>query len=253
MSMTTTRPVPVERESHRFYQTMAGLCAAIAFLGFLPTYWAPLWQGTLSVPRIAHLHAVVFFSWTLFFILQTWLVANGRTARHRELGLFGIALATAMLFTGTMVAIGSMNKFIALGFVDEARAFSLVPLSGIAYFAVVVAYAIANTKNPTVHKRAMVLATVSLLQPAVARWFLTFLAPEGATVQPPVLFTIVPGVLSDLPLVYAMLHDWRTRGRPHKVYVIGAITLVAMQVLRVPVSATDTWLAIADWFSALSR
>jgi hypothetical protein len=228
---------------------MAMLCAAIAFIGFLPTYWAPMWSSTLQVPRIAHIHGMVFFAWTLFFVAQTSLVANGRTATHRELGLLGIALATAMLFTGTMVALSSMNGFIAKGFAEDARAFAIVPFSGIAYFAIVVAYAIANTRTPELHKRAMVLATVSLLHPAVARWFLFLLAPEGAQGPVPVIFSVLPGIVSDLPMMYAMVHDWRTRGRPHRIYVIGIVTLVAMQVLRVPLSKTGAWQSIAEWLS----
>jgi hypothetical protein len=247
MSIAIT-PSDLDRaDTHRFYQRMALLCAAIAFIGFLPTYWAPMWSSTLHIPRIAHFHGMVFFAWTLFFVAQTSLVANGRTAMHRELGLLGIALATAMLFTGTMIALNSMYAFTAQGFAEEARAFAIVPLSGIAYFAIVIAYAVANTRTPELHKRAMVLATVSLLQPAVARWFVFFLAPADAQGPVPVIFSVLPGIVSDLPLVYAMIHDWRTRGHPHRIYVIGIVTLLAMQVLRVPFSTTDTWQAIAEW------
>jgi hypothetical protein len=33
---------PDRVDTHRFYQRMARLCAANAFIGFLPTYWAPM-------------------------------------------------------------------------------------------------------------------------------------------------------------------------------------------------------------------
>lgn len=252
MSIVVTQETSVNRQADRFYQKMAVLCAAVAFVGFLPSYWAPMWNASLQIPRLAHFHGIIFFAWMIFFVLQTSLVAHSKTALHRELGLLGIALATALLFTGAIVAVGQMNRFIALGFADEARAFILVPLSAIVYFAVVMVYAVANIKRPETHKRAMLLATVSLLQPAVARWFIYFLASPDATGPAPVMLTIGPGIVSDLPLVYALIHDKLSRGRPHKIYVIGIITLVAMQLLRVPISNTSTWLSIADWFSALS-
>lgn len=252
MTTLIARPKFIDLHSDRFYQNIALLCAVVAFAGFLPSYWAPIWHTSLHVPRVVHLHGAIFFAWTLFFVLQTSLVAHGRTAMHRELGLFGIALATAMLFTGVMVSISSMNHFIDLGFVNEARAFSIAPLTGILFFAAAIIYAIANIKRPDVHKRTMVLATVALLQPAVARWFIYFLAPPDATGPVPVIFTVAPGIVSDLPLLYAIIHDKHTRGRPHPVYVIGAVTLIAMQLLRVPVSKTSAWFTIADWFSALS-
>jgi hypothetical protein len=252
ISTVILQPVVAGTNSDRFYQRIAVLCSVIAFAGFLPSYWSPMWQANLNIPRIFHLHGAIFFTWTLFFVLQTSLVVNRRTAMHRELGLLGIALATAMLFTGTMVSIIGMNRFIALGFVDQARAFSIVPLSAILYFSAVFAYAIANIKRPGIHKRAMILATVALLQPAVARWFIFFFSPPDATGPVPVMLSVAPGMVSDLPLLYAIIHDKRNGARPHPVYVIGVVTLVAMQVLRVPVSTTAAWQTIAEWFSALS-
>ena len=50
-------------------------------------------------------------------------------------------------------------------------AFAIVPLSGILFFAVVFTLAIANTRRPETHKRLMLLAGISLLDAAVARWF----------------------------------------------------------------------------------
>jgi len=252
MNTVATQPQAIPLDADPFYRNIAVLCAVVAFAGFLPSYWSPLWQASLHIPRVVHLHGMIFFAWTVFFVVQTSLVAQRRTALHRELGLLGIALATAMLFTGTMVSISSMHRFIALGFVDAARAFSIVPLSAIAYFAAVFTFAIVNIKRPDIHKRTTVLATVALLQPAVARWFIFFLAPPDATGPVPVMLSVAPGIVSDLPLVYAMMHDKRTRGRPHPVYVYGAITLLAIQLLRVPLSTTATWFSIADWFSALS-
>lgn len=252
MNTVATQPQAIPLDSDPFYRNIAVLCAVVAFAGFLPSYWSPMWQSNLHIPRVVHLHGMLFFAWTLFFVVQTTLVARRRTALHRELGLLGIALATAMLFTATMVSISSMHRFVALGFADEARAFSIVPLSAIMYFAVVVTFAIVNIKRPDLHKRAMVLATVALLQPAIARWFIFFLAPPDAAGPVPVMLSVAPGLVSDLPLVYAMMHDKRTRGRPHPVYIYGAVTLIAIQLLRVPVSTTGAWFAIADWFSALS-
>ena len=37
---------------------------------------------------------------------------------------------------------------------------------------------------------------------------------------------IVPALLADALLIAAIVYDWRTRGRPHRVYVIGGLCLV---------------------------
>lgn len=239
-------------ESHRFYTIMAALCVAVAFAGFAPTYWLPMWQRTLNVPPLFHIHGAIFFAWTVLFLTQATLVASGRTARHRELGMAGIALATAIVFSGVLAALRSLNDGIALGFADQAREFAIVPLSSMVFFAVLVSYAVANVKRPDVHKRAMLLASISLLQAAVARWFLTLFADPGAIGPPAVVFTLPAAGVINLLLLGAIVHDWRTRGRPHRVYVVGGAALVLMQVLRVPVSTTPAWYAMADWFVHLT-
>src|SRR6185369_3902292 len=101
---------------------------------------------------------------------------------------------------------------------DAGVAFAIVPLSGILFFAVVFSLAVANTRRPEMHKRLMLLAGISILDAAVARWFLTFLAPAGAVGPPPIEITIAPALVAYLLLVVAIVHDWRRQGRPHPVY-----------------------------------
>ena len=44
----------------------------------------------------------------------------------------------------------------------------------------------------------------------------------------------------------------RTRGRPHSVYVLGGALMLAVQVMRGPVSATQWWYAVADFLARFS-
>jgi hypothetical protein len=249
-------PRAVATTGRRFHVRLAAACLAVAVIGFAPTYWLPLVRGTLRVPAILHVHAAVFYGWTLLFLLQTWLAANRKVVRHREFGVFGVALATTMCFVGMAAAITSLKLSTADGFGDAVRRFTIVPVSGIAFFAVLFTAALLKVRNLETHKRLMLVATVSLLQAAVGRWFLLFLAPVpaggGPVSPPPVFVTIMPGLLSDLLIVAAMVHDRRTAGRVHPVYWMAGGALVALQVLRVPLSATAAWTWIADWLLTVS-
>jgi len=236
-----------------FYFYMALSCMAVAFLGFAPTYWLPLASGSLSSTPVVHFHGLLFFTWTLYFAFQTWLAASGRTARHRALGMIGVSLATAMTILGFLAAVYSMKHSAELGQRDAGIAFAIVPLSGILFFAVVFALAIANTRQPETHKRLMLLAGISILDAAVARWFLTFLAPPGPPGPPPVPVTIAPALVAYLLLVAAIVADWRTRGRPHPVYVYGGAALVAVKLLNWPISMTPAWHSLAGGILALAQ
>jgi hypothetical protein len=232
---------------------MALACAAVAFLGFAPTYFVPMARGSLAIPPALHIHGVVFFTWSVFFVLQAWLASSERVARHRSVGLIGVSLATAMTIFGFLAAVASMKRAVAVGQSDAAIAFSIVPLSGILFFAVVFALGVAAVRQPETHKRLMLLAGISILDAAVARWFLTFLAPPGPPGPPPVIVTIPPAFIAYLLLVVAIVHDWRTRGRPHAVYVIGGIALVAVKLLSLPISETHAWHALAGGILTMAQ
>lgn len=251
MSELAAVAVPhVRTDARRFYVFAAAACVAIAFLGFAPTFWLPLARGAFAQPFIVYLHGFLFFGWTLLFLAQTTLVASGRSALHQELGLAGIATAALMLCVGVLVLIHSMHVSAGNGYADAAKAFAIVPFSAIALFAALFAGAIANRRNTELHKRVMLVATASLLQPAIGRWFMLFLRAPGDLAPPLVQVTIVPGLLGDLVFVAGMIHDRRTRGRVHRAYWIAGAAVVAVQVLRVPLSHTAAWRAIADWLAA---
>lgn len=236
-----------------FYLNMSLACAAVAFIGFAPTYFVPMARGSLSVPTVIHIHGIVFFAWSMFFVFQAWLAASGHVMRHRSVGLIGVSLATAMTIFGVLTSIASMKRAAAVGQMDAGLAFSIVPLTGIAAFALIFALGVAYARNGEVHKRLMLLAAISVLDAAVARWFLTFLAPPGPAGPPPVFVTIPPAFVAYLLLVVAMVHDWRTRGRPHAVYVIGGIALIAMKVLNLPISETQAWHSFAGGLLAMGQ
>ncbi len=236
-----------------FYFHMALACTAVAFLGFAPTYWLPMASGSFPTKPVIHVHGMLFFIWTLYFAFQTWLAASGRTARHRTMGIIGVSLATAMTIFGFFAAVDAMKRSAALGLTDAGITFAIVPLSGILFFAVVFTLAIASTRRPETHKRLMLLAGISILDAAVARWFLTFLAPPGPPGPPPVPVTIGPALVAYLLLVVAIVFDWRTRGRPHPVYIWGGAALVAVKLLNWPVSETAAWHALAGGILALAQ
>jgi len=118
----------------RFYVCMALAFVLIAFGGFIPTYWAKLASGTFAGAPVLHVHGLFFFTWTLFFLVQTSLVASGRTLDHRTWGVAGVAIATGMAFTVVLAAINSMKVADAIGMGDAARRFSIVSLSALVLF-----------------------------------------------------------------------------------------------------------------------
>jgi hypothetical protein len=48
-----------------------------------------------------------------------------------------------------------------------------------------------------------------------------------------------------------MVHDWRTRGRPHPVYVYGAVAVMLGNLLSVYVAGTEAWMSTARFLQSL--
>ena len=173
---TIAADAPTRVRGLSFYTWMGLAFIAAAFLGFVPTYWQPMAVGTFKANPVVHLHGLFFFSWTLFYAYQSSLPSAGQLARHRAVGLVGISLATAMTILGVLAALNSLRTAMAMGGAAGGEAFVIVPLSAIAFFAVVIACAVANVGRPEVHKRLLLVATASILAAPIARPLLTWVS-----------------------------------------------------------------------------
>ena len=241
--------------ARRFYVWMAGTFLAIAVLGFLPTYFMPMVQSRFEAPPIIHIHGMIMFAWMTLFFVQTALVSRGGTLAHRTWGMLGVAIATAMGFSVIAVINARVAQLEPMGLAQGELVFSWVQVSGVLMFETLFVLAIVNLKKSELHKRLMVLATISLLDAPIARWFAVFLAPPHVMgvpdPAPPVFVDLVPGLIGDLLIVAAMIFDWRTRGRPHPVYLIGGAAILVVQLTRLPISEMALWQSIAGWIGHL--
>jgi hypothetical protein len=248
----------------QFYFWISCACLAVALIGFMPTYFAPMAQGKFDAPPIIHIHGVILFSWVAFFVFQSWLAAKGKVADHRAWGLVGVSILTAMVFIVVQVVSMRIRQASAPGMPAEVTrsvlAFAWVSISSIALVIPAFILAMVYLKRPEVHKRLLLLLTVSLLGAPIARWFLTFAAPPPtpglpaafAMAAPPATVAVLPALLGDILLLIAMTYDWRTRGRPHPVYLIGGAILVLQQLTQQQVADLPAWQGVAVWIGKMA-
>lgn len=241
--------VPRARSASRnpLYLGTAVTMAALAFVGFAPSYWVPMAAGTLALNPVIHVHGALFFLWTLYFVAQTALVAGGRRAWHRRLGLLGIALAALMVLSGVFVQITNLRAGLAGPAPEIARAVAGLGFSAMLMFTTFVALAIANVKRPEIHRRLMVLASFAIIGAAVVR--LAGWVGGGALPERVLLGTLAVDGL----LVAVVLLDRKVAGRSHPVWVAGGLFLVVNQVLRAVIVDTAPWIEFTDWLATLAR
>jgi len=233
---TAAKPLlPIKRWKDRAFYT--GMCLAViatVYVGFARSYFLRSRYFPTPLAPIGRLHGAIFMSWTVLFLVQTLLVEWRRTDLHRRLGIAGAVLAGAMVVVGTAIAIVSMRHNFASGN-ERALSFFAIPVGDMLVFPVLVAVAIACRRQPETHKRLMLLATISVLDAAVARWPLAIMA------NGPVAFFAV----TDLYIVAGVVFDVASRRRAHPAYVWGGLLIVGSQMARLVVWHTAGWLAIA--------
>lgn len=223
-----------------FFVAAAGLCVFFAFAGFSTTYFIPLATGSLrEMAPVVHIHGVLFFAWTLLFLAQTLLVARGRTARHRSVGLAGISLATAMVIFGSTVNLLANARRLEAGELERAYDLGFGGILAVVAFGTMFALAIRNVRHSDRHKRWMLFATCMLLNAPVVRLYRPVFVP--GTPPPWLVFATVDAIL-----VACLVNDRRTLGRPHPVTLIGGSVLLASQLFRSPIAGSAVWRATYD-------
>jgi hypothetical protein len=253
------------RRSH-FYLWMAVAMAATAFLGFAPTFWMPMAQGIPERNAVLAIHGALFFGWTLFVIYQAWLVGSGNVARHRNVGMIGVSLATAMTIFGLFAAIDASKRAATLNFGEQGETFMVVPLAALLSFVALVFAALLNIRRSEWHKRLMLSATAVLLDAPIARPFIVYIAMgghpppfrgtvglAGFNIAPPsVIGTLPPSLAALLFIVVGMVHDWRTLGRVHPAYWWAGGFALGLQLLKIPLSDTAVWHGFARFLVSLA-
>jgi hypothetical protein len=229
-----SRPVGA-RYDRQFYTGMAIAAAVVVFVGFAPTYFFRASYQSTPLPMYLQVHGFFFTIWIALFIAQTSLVAARRTPVHRRLGWATAALAVVMVAVGTTAGIWSMRRQVDAGLAQQAQAFLTTPLFSMVAFAVLVGAAIRFRRDPQMHKRLMLLATISILDAAVARLPFEYLRASSWNYLP----------TTDVFLAAAILYDVVSRRTVHQAYIWGGLLLVIEQALRIPIGDTAAWQAIA--------
>jgi hypothetical protein len=120
--------------------------------------------------------------------------------------------------------------------IAEPRAFLSIPLGDMITFAALVGAAVALRRRADAHKRLMLLATITILTAAVAR----FLA------QVNIGGTAFIFLGTDLFVLAVILYDFTSRGTIHPASLWGGALVVVFKPLLFLASGTSAWHSFAD-------
>jgi hypothetical protein len=240
MASTTPLDVPIGRQAgeRRVYTWAAIVALIVVFAGFAPTYYLKSAFGTPDLSTIKHVHGVVMTAWFVFFLAQVRLVATGNTLTHRKLGVLGVVLALLLVTVGMQVAIASARAGVTPLPSIPPLVFLVMPIGELVIFTTLFTAAIVMRKRSPYHKRLMLLASVALLTPAMARLPFEFVQVGG----PPAFFG-----LTDLVILGCIAFDTVKNRRVHPAFIVGFVVVVVGQLGRLLVARTPEWMTFAKW------
>jgi hypothetical protein len=233
-------PVPGRRYDHWFFSGMAFAILLAVFIGFARSYYlAGVFQAPLP-NRLVHIHGAVFTCWILLLITQTLLVSAHRVDIHRRLGLFGFALACTMPVLAILAAIDSLVRHADR---PTARAFFAVPTFDILAFFPLIFFAWKYRSNAAAHKRLILIATIAILDAAVARW------PVHTS-----WWGLHPAEWTTAAfLIPLFAYDLFSLRKIHRATLWGSIFFLFLNQIRNPIGHTDLWQGFAAWVQHVAR
>ena len=222
-----------------FYAPVALAALLLVIAGFARTYYLKTLFGTPELPPLVHLHGAVMTGWFALLFIQAGLIATHRTAVHQRLGILGAVWALLVLTVGAATAIHAARRGFTPG--PPPLVFMVVPLMDLVVFGSLTGTALWFRSRPEVHRRLMLLGSLGILAPAIAR------LPIGAVQRGglPVIFG-----LTVLGAVACVAFDtWRHR-RLHPAFGWGLLVVVGSIPLRIALAGTAAWQHFAAWLIA---
>ena len=169
--MSRAHPESLSDPRSRFFTTMAVLLLVIVFVGFAPSFYLKIFFETRELPWYVHLHGAVLTAWFTLFLVQTLLVATRRTPTHRRLGTLAGVAAVLLVLTTIFLILNLEASLTARGRTPKEPIEMVVlgDLAALTGFSILISVGISFRHRPALHKRAMLLAFIALVGPALAR------------------------------------------------------------------------------------
>jgi hypothetical protein len=223
---------PAERKTseRKFYSRMALFLVLLVLLGFGPSFYlrgiVPAYpRPNPTLPPAVILHGSVFTLWMALIIAQTQLISARKHAVHMQLGKAGMLFAILMIPVMYLTAVWQVARANQPPFTDPLT-WTIVPLSVIIPFAIVVWNGWSHRRDIQFHKRMMLSAAIMVVMgPAIGRLPIAPPTLVGGTIQ------LLLGLALFIPL---FVHDRKLLGEIHRATKLG-FTMAAITV-AIPLS-----------------
>ena len=242
--------IALHRRENRFFFAYTIVLLAIVIIGFTPSLYLRAVFETPPIPPYLHLHGAILTGWFVWLVAQASLVRKRNVALHRRLGYFAAAYGLLVVAGGLMATLNVVSRDLGMGItfdvdmaeIDTALGSGIsylafisgvvwANIAGVCTFAALICAAVIFRSRPEFHKRFILVGTVSILGPALARISrLEILGGEQGLFTPLALISLLAAIL---------FYDLLSLKKLHNASLAAIIFAIAMNVLGTRISQSD--------------
>jgi hypothetical protein len=233
-----------------FFLIYALVLLAIVLAGFTPSLYLRLGFDVPPIPFYLHIHGAILTGWFVWLVAQAWLVQAGNPGLHRKLGAFAATYGLLVVVGALMATFNAVERDLAQGVTFDTSMAEIAPevggelsylnfirgvvwgnITGATTFAVLLVAAVLFRGHPDVHKRLVLIATVSIIGPAlarIARW--EILGGEQGPFIPLALLTLLAAIA---------IYDMFALRRVHMATVMAVAFAITLRALGSMASRSD--------------
>jgi len=225
------------RSRDRFFVAMSGLLLLILLVGFSRTLYLRLFFEVPPIPFYLHVHGATVTAWFVWLVVQASLVNVNRIDVHRRIGMLGAVIGAAVIPAGLMATLQFVPRLPDIGLPFEQAPWFITWIIWVNFhmllgFVAFLATALMLRRRTDIHKRLMLLATICLMPPALAR----IAQNLGWMLEQETIFVTATWLLLLVPI---LIYDLATARRVHSATAIGGLCFLLVVFGPVLIASTD--------------
>lgn len=256
MANSTVLPTSGQTRDQRFFFAFTLVLLGILILGFAPSLYLRIAFENPPIPFYLHLHGVLLTGWFVLLVTQAWLVRSGNVRVHQKLGVFAAIYSLVVVAGGLMATFNFIQRAASIGigldtdvaeidpglgsglsFLQFASGVVWANMASVALFAIFTGTAVALRRRSDFHKRLILIGTISIMGPALARISrLEILGGEQGPFIPLAMLSLLGAI---------WLYDLITLKKIHKATLLASLLAIAVNMLAFRIAASEIGLNFA--------
>ena len=208
------------------YSKFSLLLLVITLASLVPQYFTGLLADPIELSSQLVVHGIAFLAWYVLFSLQACLVSSRNLNIHRMLGYASLPFALFLVVSGALMLAGTMQSYQpdwTEQYLFSRTSFVWAIFHTLVSFTTFYALAVLFRAKSQIHKRLILLASLSMMAASITRFaYLPIIPMDGTT------FTLL---FSYALLATPLIIDRVRHGYIHRALMYGTAIYVVTQIV----------------------